>query len=358
MGVPVISSVGRKVFGSRNDRMVKRYLKLVEQVSSREAETRAFTDAELYAKTAEFRKRVADGESATDLIPEVFAIAREAMDRAVGIRNIFNPIHEFDPSQLSESARKLYDETKAIIDATEDRKPDRELLGCVEPTPAWMFVDIPAELYDAVREIYPQSKPPFRARPFDVQLVGAVVLYEGRIAEMKTGEGKTIVAPLSCYLAAIEEKQVHVVTVNDYLVQRDRDWTFPFFRMLGLTVGAIHPQHMQHPQLKQMAYHCDVVYGTTAEFGFDYLRDNMKMTPQEQVQKRRQIAIVDEVDSTLIDEARTPLIISGLAHDDQPRYELADKLACYLLEKQKPWEKLDQEVQSCLVTISGFREFF
>ncbi len=353
MGVPVISTVGRKVFGSRNDRMVKRYLKLVEQVSSREAETRSLTDAELFAKTAEFRKRVQEGESATDLIPEVFAIAREAMDRAVGIRNIFNPIHEFDPSQLGESARKLYDETKTTIDATEDRNPDRELLGCVEPTPAWMFFDIPVELYDAVREIYPQSKPPFRARPFDVQLVGAVVLYEGRIAEMKTGEGKTIVAPLSCYLAAIEGKQVHVVTVNDYLVQRDRDWTFPFFRMLGMTVGAIHPQHMQHPQLKQMAYHCDVVYGTTAEFGFDYLRDNMKMTPQEQVQKRREIAIVDEVDSTLIDEARTPLIISGLAHDDQPRYELADKLARYLLEKQKPWEKLDQDVQSCLVTISG-----
>jgi len=228
-----------------------------------------------------------------------------------------------------------------------------ELLGSVEPVPAWLFVDIPASLYQAVRELYPQSKPPFRARPFDVQLVGAVVLYEGRIAEMKTGEGKTIVAPLSCYLAAIEGKQVHVVTVNDYLVQRDRDWTFPFFRMLGMTVGAIHPQHMQHPQLKQMAYHCDVVYGTTAEFGFDYLRDNMKMSTQEQVQKHRQIAIVDEVDSTLIDEARTPLIISGLAHDDKPRYELADKLARHLLEKQKPWEKLDQEVQSCLVTISG-----
>tara|TARA_X000001036_G_scaffold102999_2_gene96279 strand:- start:1374 stop:5450 length:4077 start_codon:yes stop_codon:yes gene_type:complete len=353
MGVPGISTVSRKLFGSRNDRMVKRYLKLVEQVSSREAETRLLTDAELYTKTADFRKRVSDGESATDLIPEVFAIAREAMDRAVGIRNIFNPLHEFDSTLLTGDARKIYDETKAIIDATEDRNPDRELLGCVDPTPAWQFVEIPNALYEAVRELFPTSKPPFRARPFDVQLVGAVVLYEGRIAEMKTGEGKTIVAPLSCYLAAIENKQVHVVTVNDYLVQRDRDWTFPFFRSLGMTVGAIHPQHMQHPQLKQMAYHCDVVYGTTAEFGFDYLRDNMKMTPQEQVQKRRQIAIVDEVDSTLIDEARTPLIISGLAHDDQPRYELADKLARYLLEKQKPWEKLDQEVQSCLVTISG-----
>ena len=199
--------------------------------------------------------------------------------------------------------------------------------------------------------MYPKSKPPFRARPFDVQLIGAVVLYEGRIAEMKTGEGKTIVAPLSCYLAAIEGKQVHVVTVNDYLVQRDRDWTFPFFRFLGLTVGAIHPQHMQHPQMKQMAYLCDVVYGTTSEFGFDYLRDNMKMSPAEQVQRHRQIAIVDDVDSTLIDEARTPLIISGLAHDEQPRYELADRLAQFLLLKQSSWSNADQDVQSCLVEI-------
>ncbi len=275
------------------------------------------------------------------------------MDRAVGIRNIFNPVHEFDASQLPDHAKKLYDETKAIIDSTEDRKPDMELLGCVEPVPAWQLLDIPTELYDAVRELYPQSKPPFRARPFDVQLIGAVVLYEGQIAEMKTGEGKTIVAPLACYLSAIENKQVHVVTVNDYLVQRDRDWTFPFFRMLGMTVGAIHPQHMQHPQLKQMAYHCDVVYGTTAEFGFDYLRDNMKMSVQEQVQRKREIAIVDEVDSTLIDEARTPLIISGHAHEGQPRYEMADRLARFLLTKQEPWANADQAVQSCLVRISG-----
>ena len=353
MGVPVIGTLGRKIFGSRNDRLVKRYMRLVDQVSSKEAETRVLSDAELKAQTAEFRKRIEEGEKAADLIPEVFAIAREAMDRSVGIRNIFNPIHEFDPTQLNTEARQLYDETKALIDSTEDRKPDVELLGSVEPVPAWQFIDIPTALYDAVRELYPQSKPPFRARPFDVQLIGAVVLYEGQIAEMKTGEGKTIVAPLACYLSAIEMKQVHVVTVNDYLVQRDRDWTFPFFRMLGMTVGAIHPQHMQHPQLKQMAYHCDVLYGTTAEFGFDYLRDNMKMSVQEQVQRHRQIAIVDEVDSTLIDEARTPLIISGHAHEGQPRYEMADRLARYLLSKQEPWAKADQAVQSCLVQISG-----
>ncbi|MDP6693882.1 MAG: hypothetical protein QF444_06095, partial [Phycisphaerales bacterium] len=292
-------------------------------------------------------------ETETDLIPEAFAVAREAMDRSVGIRNIFDPIHEFDPSLLDDNARKLYEETKAIIDSTDPHPPTGEFLGSNEPVPPWLFVDIPVEIYDAVRRVYPQSKPPFRARPFDVQLVGAVVLYEGRIAEMKTGEGKTIVAPLACYLAALVGKQVHVVTVNDYLVQRDRDWTFPFFRMLGLTVGAIHPHHMQSPQLKQVAYKCDVLYGTTSEFGFDYLRDNMKMSTAEQVQKHRQIAIVDEVDSTLIDEARTPLIISGHAHDDQPRYDLADRLARHLLLKQKPWEDADQGVQSCLVTISG-----
>ena len=170
MGVPVISTIGRKVFGSRNDRLVKRYMRLVDQVSAREEETRVLSDEQLKAKTVEFRNRIADGEDATSVIPEVFAIAREAMDRAVGIRNIFNPIHEFDPSLLNDEARKLFDETKAIIDATDPRNPDKELLGCSEPVPAWQFVDIPTDIYDAVREIYPQSKPPFRARPFDVQL--------------------------------------------------------------------------------------------------------------------------------------------------------------------------------------------
>ncbi|MDP7009346.1 MAG: preprotein translocase subunit SecA [Phycisphaerales bacterium] len=354
MGVPVVGAVGRKLFGSRNDRLVKRYMKLVDQVSALESETAVLTDQELRAKTEEFRERIASGkETETDLIPEAFAVAREAMDRAVGIRNIFDPVHDFDPSILDEEARELYNKTKATIDAMEPQKPTGEFLGCNEPVPAWQFADIPLALYEAVRKAFPQSKPPFRARPFDVQLIGAVVLYEGRIAEMKTGEGKTIVAPLACYLAALVGKQVHVVTVNDYLVQRDRDWTFPFFRMLGLTVGAIHPQHMQPTQLKQVAYHCDVIYGTTAEFGFDYLRDNMKLSVAEQVQKKREIAIVDEVDSTLIDEARTPLIISGQAHSEQPRYDLADRLARHLMAKQKPWDEADQAVQTCLVTISG-----
>jgi len=353
MAIPVIGALGRKLFGTRNERMVRHYLRIVEQVSAQEDEVRRLTDAELKGKTAEFRRRVADGESAGDMIPDVFAVAREVMDRAVGIRNIFNPDLKFDPSPLPAPARAAYDRTKAAIDAAPVMDPVGEFLGAEKPIPGWMYVDIPVEVYDAVRELYPQSKPPFRARPFDVQIIGAIVLYEGRIAEMKTGEGKTIVAPLACYLSAIQDLQVHVVTVNDYLVQRDRDWTFPFFRALGLTVGAIHPFHMQGPQQKSAAYRCDVVYGTTAEFGFDYLRDNMKLSVQEQVQKKRNVAIVDEVDSILIDEARTPLIISGPAHQHNPRYDMADKLARHLLERQQEWNQGDQKVQSCKVRMSS-----
>ncbi len=360
MGIPVVGTVMKKVFGTRNERMVKRYLRVVDQVSSFEDDVRKLTDAELKAKTNEFRQRIADGEKAQDLIPEVFAIAREAMDRAVGIRNIFDPQLKFDPSVLPESAQALYEDVKKQIEQTPDEAPEGDFLGNDKPTPAWQIVDIPVELYDAVREVYPKSRPPFRARPFDVQIIGAVVLYEGRIAEMKTGEGKTIVAPLSTYLAVLEDQQVHVITVNEYLVKRDRDWTFPFFRALGLTVGANRSVHGGGPEeyerlslLKKQAYDCDVVYGTTSEFGFDYLRDNMKISVAEQYQKKRHFAIVDEVDSTLIDEARTPLIISGPAHQHSPRYELADKLARDLLEKQTDWNKADQQVQSCMVKISG-----
>ncbi|MEX0741569.1 MAG: hypothetical protein WD079_02150, partial [Phycisphaeraceae bacterium] len=185
------------------------------------------------------------------------------------------------------------------------------------------------------REIYPESRPPFRCRPFDVQLIGGMVLFEGKIAEMKTGEGKTIVAPLACFLASIEGLQCHVVTVNDYLVQRDRDWVFPAFHRLGFTIGAIHPYHMQPADAKQRAYMCDVVYGTNAEFGFDYLRDNMKLRADEQVQKKRDFCIVDEIDSILIDEARTPLIISGPAHSDAPQYIKANQVAEELKRLQK-----------------------
>ena len=277
------------------------------------------------------------------------------MDRAVGIRNIFNPRFEakFDPSQLPVAARDVYERIKAEIASRQPAAPEGEFLGCPEPVHPYMQVDIPVEFYEAVREVYRQSKPPFRARPFDVQLIGGMVLSQGKIAEMKTGEGKTIVGPLACYLASIEGLKVHVVTVNDYLVQRDRDWTFPYFHALGLTVGAIHPMHMQPESVKRDMYQCDVVYGTTAEFGFDYLRDNMKRRVEDQVQKARQFAIVDEVDSILIDEARTPLIISGAAHEGAPRYEIADKLARHLVQKQQPWADADHKVQQCQRRIKG-----
>ncbi len=353
MGVPLVSNMAKKVLGTRNDRLVKRYLRIVEDVSKHESTFRGMTDPELRDQTRLFKERIEQGESVKDMIPEVFAVAREAMDRSVGIRNIFDPAGEFDPGVLDASARSMYDEVQATIAATEPAPPVEDFLGCTEPVPAWKFVDIPPALYDAIRALHPVSKPPYRARPFDVQIIGGIVLYEGRIAEMKTGEGKTIVAPLSCYLSVLEGNQVHVVTVNDYLVQRDRDWTFPFFRSLGLTAGAIHPHHMQPPQLKKAIYFCDVVYGTTAEFGFDYLRDNMKLSVMEQVQRQRQVAIVDEVDSILIDEARTPLIISGPAHEHAPRYEMADRLARHLMSRQVDWDAADAKVQACLVQISG-----
>jgi preprotein translocase subunit SecA len=356
-GIPVLDWLVRSTLGTQNQRLVKRYLKQVELVNRQEAEMRALTDAQLMAKTEEFRSRIAKGEKPFDLRPQIFAVAREAMDRAVGIRNIFNPDlpedQRFDPSRLPAAARALYDEAAARIAATPPAEPTDAFRGCTEPTPSWQFVDLDPALYQAVRELYPESRPPFRARPFDVQIIGGVVLSEGQIAEMRTGEGKTIVGPLACYLACLEKLQVHVVTVNDYLVQRDRDWTFPFFRALGLTVGAIHPIHMQGHEAKREAYGCDVVYGTTSEFGFDYLRDNMKTRPEEQVQRKRHFAIVDEVDSILIDEARTPLIISGMAHAVKPRYELADRLARHLVRKQVPWDAADEQVKACQSRAAG-----
>jgi preprotein translocase subunit SecA len=367
-GIPILDWFVRVTLGTKNQRDVKRYLKIVDQVNALEPEVRRLTDAQLRAKTDEFRTRTAGGEKPYAMIPEIFAVAREAMDRGVGIRSIFNPaknadlnmdgtvdeLDRFDPSLLPSSVRAAYDATVAAMRAAPPRMPEGDLLGCEQMIEGWQYLDIPNEIYEAVREIYPESRPPFRARPFNVQLIGGIVLAEGKIAEMKTGEGKTIVGPLACYLAACEKKQVHVVTVNDYLVQRDRDWTFPFFRALGLTVGAIHPQHMQGPDQKKGAYGCDVVYGTTSEFGFDYLRDNMKTRPEEQLQKQRGFAIVDEVDSILIDEARTPLIISGPAHAHQPRYDLADQVARHLVSRQSEWSDANDECRKIAETVAGY----
>ncbi len=352
--IPVVGKLLGKMFGTRNERFVKRYTTRVEQINELEPQMRGKTDQQLRDLVAELRQRHDDGAKTDDLLVEVFALAREAMDRHVGIRKIFNPELGFDAGQLSGRARELYDQTRAAMDAAEPREPTDDLLGNTEPQPAWVWMDIPNEVYEAVRELYPESRPPFRARPFDVQLIGGMVLSQGKIAEMKTGEGKTIVAPLAALLAVIQRNQVHVVTVNDYLVQRDRDWVYPFFRGLGMSVGAIHPQHTQPEELKREMYRCDVVYGTTSEFGFDYLRDNMKRRVEDQVQRQRQFAIVDEVDSVLIDEARTPLIISGAAHDEKPRYDIADSLAKHLVEMQKPWQTIEDEVTACKERIKGY----
>ncbi|MEM1097742.1 MAG: preprotein translocase subunit SecA [Planctomycetota bacterium] len=346
-----VSKSFSKMFGSRNERVIKAYRKRVELINAQEEMARALTDADLRQKTLEFNERHVDkSEEVADMMPEVMAVAREAMDRFVGIRNTLNPEfrEQFDSDKLSPEMQATW---KELCDKADALQPQPVLGGA--PAPGYLQVEVPNAFYDAVRAIYETSRPPFRARPFDVQLIGGMVLSEGRIAEMRTGEGKTIVGPLACYAAAIEGLQCHVVTVNDYLVQRDRDWVFPFYFGLGLNVGAIHPQHQQHPQAKAQAYMCNVVYGTNSEFGFDYLRDNMKTNPQEQVQKRRDFCIVDEIDSILIDEARTPLIISGPAKSDAPKYELADKIARHLVQKQAEWNAADKKVQAAELKLKG-----
>jgi preprotein translocase subunit SecA len=371
-----ISKSMSKIFGSRNDRMIKKYNQRVEAINALEDQISNLTDAELKAKTDEFRKRTEQGEPEKQMLPEIMAVAREMMDRFVGIRSILNPEFKFDPTKLAPDMAKLYDIAKAKADALEPVNVQGGM-----PAPGYLQVEFPVELYNAVKELYPLSKPPFRCRPFDVQLIGGMVLGEGKIAEMRTGEGKTIVAPLACYVACCASLTCHVVTVNDYLVQRDRDWVFPFYYGLGLTVGATHPQHMFEEQIKEYqktpgnpffeqelsaretffaaqklkkeAYECDVLYATNSELGFDYLRDNMKRTAEEQVQKKRDFVIIDEVDSILIDEARTPLIISGpkYAEDNKPPYEMADMVARHLMEMQKPWAAVDERVNAKQVEI-------
>jgi preprotein translocase subunit SecA len=349
MVVQQVGKVFTKVFGSRNDRMIKTYARRVEQINALEPKMRALTDAELRELTQKFRARIESGERMATFIDEVMAAGREAMDRTVGIRNIFNPEAGFDPSVLPSDVRAMVERLSEQMAATEPI----EVPGGHEPIAGWRQLDIPNRVYEAVRDWQPQSKPPFRARPFDVQLIGGMVLGEGKIAEMKTGEGKTIVGPLACYVACIEGLQCHVVTVNDYLVQRDRDWVFPFYHGLGLTVGAILPMHKQPSEKKAEAYRCNVVYGTNSEFGFDYLRDNMKLSTAEQVQKQRDFCIIDEVDSILIDEARTPLIISGPAHEDAPRYGMADGVARHLMQKQREWDAAEAKVEQATMRAKG-----
>jgi preprotein translocase subunit SecA len=242
------------VFGSRNERLLKQYSRVVDQINALEAEISKLPDERLGEKTNELKKKYADGTKLEDLLPEAFAVVREAAKRTL------------------------------------------------------------------------------RMRHFDVQLIGGMVLHNGKIAEMKTGEGKTLVATLPAYLNALTGKGVHIVTVNDYLANRDAEWMGKIYRFLGLTVGVNLPN--MEPELKREAYAADITYGTNNEFGFDYLRDNMAMHVQERFQRGLPYAIVDEVDSILIDEARTPLIISGQAEDRTEIYYKMNEVAP-LLTPQK-----------------------
>ena len=313
-----------RVFGSRNERLLKRYRRVVEAVNAFEPKVQGLADVQLRQRTEEIRTQIREGKlNLADVIPETMAIIRESMDRQIGIRNIFNPDETFDPDLLDDKLLEVYDGVQ------------RQMIASGE---SWKTVTIPVELYDGVRKVYPESRPPFRCRPFDVQIVGGLVLYEGKIAEMATGEGKTFVAPIACFLKCLAGFHCHVVTVNDYLVKRDSMWVEPSFAALGLSVGYIQSDIEPGGEQRKKAYQCDVTYGTNAEFGFDFLRDNMKERLDLQVQGPLDFAIVDEVDSILIDEARTPLIISGAAHDDAPKYRAADAVARKVLELAKPWD--------------------
>ena len=248
----LVDTLLAKVIGTANDRELKRIRPLIAEINSREADVQQLTDEQLRGRTAEFRTRVGNGEPLDALLPDAFAVVREAGRRTLNMRH------------------------------------------------------------------------------FDVQLIGGIVLHRGRIAEMKTGEGKTLVATLPAYLNALEGKGVHVVTVNDYLARRDSEWMGRIYRFLGMSVGVI--QHELNDQERQTAYNCDITYGTNNEFGFDYLRDNMKFDLAHYVQRGHHFAIVDEVDSILIDEARTPLIISGPAEESTDLYYEVDRI----IPKLKP----------------------
>ncbi|HZZ44836.1 MAG TPA: preprotein translocase subunit SecA [Tepidisphaeraceae bacterium] len=333
------SKVLTKVFGSRNDRMLKRYWRIAKQVNEAEAKVLPLTDAQLRARTLEIRTGLVAGTTKMpDVLHEAMSLMRESMDRNIGIREIFNPDQNFDPDQFDDATLEAYDRVQQSM---------------IQSGESWRTVAIPPEIYSGVRKIYPDSRPPFRCRPFDVQVIGGLVLYEGKIAEMATGEGKTFVGPLACFLRAIEGQHCHVVTVNDYLVRRDSQWVKPAFEALGITVGYIQQDMEPGGESRKRMYQCDITYGINSEFGFDYLRDNMKERAELQVQGPLDFAIVDEVDSILIDEARTPLIISGPAHDDAEKYRRADAVARKVLELNRAWDSIEREAHECQVRIKA-----
>src|SRR5215510_14985654 len=300
----MISTILRKIIGSRNDRLLKQYGRQLRAINALEPQLEKLSDAELAAKTAEFRQRVQDRLAKVPELPD-------------------------DAANDPEAKRRLEDERGQVR---------KEALDELLP-----------EAFAVVREA---SRRVLNMRHFDVQLIGGIALHNGKISEMRTGEGKTLVATLPAYLNALGGQSVHIVTVNDYLAQRDADWMGRIYRFLGLTVG-VNLSRMEHDP-KQAAYASDIVYGTNNEFGFDYLRDNMVYHLSEKVQKHLAYAIVDEVDSILIDEARTPLIISGQAEDTTDLYVRMNQIVPKLVRQKEEngagdyWvdEKLHQVILS------------
>ncbi len=313
-----------KIFGSRNERIVRKYMQTALRAGEFESNVSGLSDSELKAKTAEFKDAISSGRDPEEILPEAFAVMREAADRHLGIRNTLVDEYAFDAGKLSQNGRKIYD----------------DLLKRLGEGAKLHELDVPVEYNHEIRGLYPESRPPFRFRHFDVQVVGGNVLYEGRIAEMATGEGKTLVATLAAYLVHLTGRKVHVVTVNDYLAKRDAQWMAPAFGALGMKVGAIQSEQDTSGQVRREQYECDITYGTNNEFGFDYLRDNMKTSIKQMVQGPLEYALIDEVDSILIDEARTPLIISGPAFDDVTKYKKSDAVVRQLISLQGPYDRI------------------
>ncbi|MBO7383290.1 MAG: preprotein translocase subunit SecA [Fibrobacter sp.] len=312
----IVDTVLHKIFGTPHERKVKKLRPVIAQIHEARKALEALDDAALAAKSAEFREKLKNGATLEDIKVEAFAVCQEACDRRLGIFNIFKPENNFDFSKLGPELQVYTDAAKAELDAGKNE---------------WE-VYMPAAVYAKVRELYPESVKPFRMMPFDVQMIGGLVLHEGAIAEMATGEGKTLAAALPVYLNGLSGHGVHVVTVNDYLAGRDAKQMGLVYKFLGLTVGLI--VNGLNPEQRRISYNSDVTYGTNNEFGFDYLRDNMAVEPNQLVQRELNFCIVDEVDSILIDEARTPLIISGPAEDATDKYAKANEIAQKLVENR------------------------
>lgn len=312
----IVDTVLHKIFGTPHERKVKQLRPVIAEINAAREALEALDDAALAAKSAEFREKLNNGATLDDIRVDAFAVCKEACDRRLGIFNIFKPENNFDFSKLGPELQDCVNDAKAQLASGKNE---------------WEIY-LPAALYAKVRELYPKSVKPFRMMPFDVQMIGGLVLHEGAIAEMATGEGKTLAAALPVYLNALSGKGVHVVTVNDYLAGRDAKQMGMVYKFLGLTVGLI--VNGLDPEQRRTSYNSDVTYGTNNEFGFDYLRDNMAVDPSQLVQRELNYCIVDEVDSILIDEARTPLIISGPAEDATDKYAKANEIAKKLVKNK------------------------